>query len=79
MSASRNVMNTRTSTWVVVVGAVAFHHMLDADHLVGDRVDLAGQHEVLAQRERVQILISHRPIHLPHQPARMKCSASRWW
>ena len=70
MSASRNVMNTRTSTWVVVVGAVAFHHMLDADHLVGDRVDLAGQHEVLAQRERVQILISRPPADPLARPAR---------
>ena len=41
----------------VGVGAVALHHVLDADVLVGRRIDLTGHDEVVAQRDRVQVLL----------------------
>ncbi len=50
-------MNTRVSIWVQAVGAVALHHVLDADVLVGRRIDLAGDHQIVAQRDGVQVLL----------------------
>ena len=49
-------MKASVSIWRELVGPVTLHHVLDADVLVGRRVDLAGDHQVLAQRDGVQML-----------------------
>ncbi len=49
----------------VGVGAVALHDVLDADVLIGGRIDLTGDDEIVAQRDRVQVLLGGPPA----QPA----------
>src|SRR6202035_2818394 len=54
-----------------VVGPVALHHVLDADGLVGHRVDVARDHQVLPQHDRMQVLLGGPPAD-PRAPPVLK-------